>query len=268
MFAGACTVALANSNSVARDLKQVVPRLPVAVLYNAIDLHRFSPAGRKLDLDAAAGLAPAAPGTIRVGLVATFARWKGHQVFLEALARVPHEIPVRGYIIGGAIYQTDGSQWSALELQQKARELGLANQVGFTGFLDDTAAAMRSLDILVHASTEPEPFGMVIIEGMACGKALIASQAGGAVELFIPGENALGHAPGDAGALAQKIVQLAQDQALRQRLGNAGRATAERLYHGHRLAKELMAVYRDISDAATEAEPDRVMQPSLPASRE
>ena len=89
--------------------------LRIVPIYNAIDLERFSPAGDRLDLDAKAGLAPPAPGTVRVGLIATFARWKGHKVFLEALARVSPDVPIRGYIIGGPIYQTDGSQWSALE---------------------------------------------------------------------------------------------------------------------------------------------------------
>ena len=89
-----------------------MPGLRIVPIYNAIDLQRFSPAGERMDLDAKAGLPPAAPGTVRVGLIATFAHWKGHKVFLEALARLPEDVPVRGYIIGGPIYQTDGSQWS------------------------------------------------------------------------------------------------------------------------------------------------------------
>lgn len=248
-FRKACSVAIVNSRSVAKDLEQVLPGLRIVPIYNAIDLERFSPQGGRLDLDARAGLAPPAPGTVRVGLIATFARWKGHKVFLEALARVSPDVPIRGYIIGGPIYQTDGSQWSALELQKEAERLGLAGQVGFTGFLEDIPAAMRSLDIVVHASTQPEPFGMVIIEGMACGAAVIASQAGGASEIFSDGEDALGHPPGDAAVLAQQILRLASDQALRRRLGQAGRATAERLYHGTRLANELVALYRKISNA-------------------
>ena len=104
---------------------------------------------------------------------------------------------------------------------------------------------MRGLDIVVHASTQPEPFGMVIIEAMACGKPVIASQAGGAAELF-DGENGLAHSPGDAVMLASQIQRLGGDPELRRRLGGAGRATAERLYTGKRLANELIAVYREI----------------------
>jgi glycosyltransferase involved in cell wall biosynthesis len=277
-FRKACTLAVVNSNSVAEDLARVLPGLRTVPIYNAIDLRRFSPEGKALDLDALAGLPPPAPGTIRVGLIATFARWKGHKVFLEALSRLASEelpqngvrretapdrldgarrtlcasgAPVRGYIIGGPIYQTDGSQWSARELDQEVERLGLAGKVGFTGFLEDTSAALRSLDVVVHASTQPEPFGMVIIEGMACGRAVIASQAGGAAELFVDGENALAHAPGDVAGLARQIGRLSRDARLRVTLGQAGRSTAERFYPGQRLAGELLAVYREVGGNAS-----------------
>jgi glycosyltransferase involved in cell wall biosynthesis len=267
LFGGACTLAITNSRSVAADLNALLPNLNVVTIYNAVDLKRFAPAGNKLDLDQLAGLSPAAQGTVRVGLVATLARWKGHRIFLEALSRVSPGMPIRGYVIGGPIYQTDGSQWSLEELQQEADRLGLAGTVGFTGFVEDAAAAMRSLDIVVHASTDPEPFGMVIIEAMACEKALIASQAGGASELIIDGEDALAHPPGDAEALAEQIRRLAGDLELRQRLGKAGRAKTEGLYHGARLANELLSAYRGLSDHASghvgQVTPGAVMRSSV-----
>jgi glycosyltransferase involved in cell wall biosynthesis len=246
-FRKACSVAIANSKSVAEDLARVMPGLRVVPIYNAIDLQRFSPDGERMDLDAKAGLAPAPPGTVRVGFIGTYAHWKGHKVFLNALARLADDAPVRGYIIGGPIYQTVGSQWTALELMQEAERLGLKGKVGFTGFVEDTPAAMRSLDVIVHASTAPEPFGMVIIEGMACGKAVIVSPTGGAGELCIDGEDALAHAPGDAADLARQIQRLASDEQLRRRLGTAGRAVAVRRFAGDRLARELVTVYRSAS---------------------
>ena len=246
LAAGSCNHAIANSKSVARDLGSALPELPVTTVYNAIDLRRFSPSGARLDLDALSGLAPAVPGTVRVGLVATFAHWKGHDVFLQAIARLANEVPVRGYIVGGPIYQTRGSQWSAEELRKRANELCGTGRLGFTGFVEDSAAVMRSLDVVVHASTQPEPFGMVIIEGMACGRAVIASRSGGAAELFSDGENALGHPAGDFEKLADQIQRLAGDPELRARLGHAGRSTAERHYDSKRLARELRDLYRQV----------------------
>ena len=82
----------------------------------------------------------------------------------------PH-LPVRAYIVGDAVYQTEGSQYSLDELRQRARSLGVADRVGFTGFVHTPEATFRALHIVVHASTEPEPFGLVIAEAMACGRA-------------------------------------------------------------------------------------------------
>ena len=239
-----CTAAIANSRDVARDLGSLMPKLRVHPVYNAVDLARYAPQGDRIDLDRTCGMEPAPVGTVRVGLVGTFARWKGHKVFLEALAQLPREMPVRGYVIGGPIYKTSGSQWTADELREEAARLGLTGRVGFSGLLSDTARAMRALDIVVHASTKPEPFGMVIAEGMACEKAVIASQAGGAAELFSDGLDAVGHPPGDAAALARQIARLVSDDALRRRLGAAGRQTAERLFNRERLTNALLEVYR------------------------
>ncbi|HKR00437.1 MAG TPA: glycosyltransferase [Pyrinomonadaceae bacterium] len=241
-----CSVAIANSRSVAEDVRAVCGRaLTVKTVYNGIDLECFAPTGSALDLDALAGLPPAEPGTVRVGLLATLARWKGHATFLKALALLPPNLPVRGYITTGSLYQTDGSQISLAELKTLITDLGLTTQrVGLTNFIDRPAAAMRALDVVVHASTQPEPFGLVIAEGMACGKAVITSCAGGASELVEDEVNALTHHPGDADELAHHIAKLATDSGLRARLGAAGRVTAERRFNRSRLARELIPIYR------------------------
>jgi glycosyltransferase involved in cell wall biosynthesis len=251
-----CSLALANSNSVGRDAKLACGNtLPVQTVYNGIDLSTFIPCGERLDLDLLARLPTAKPGTIKVGIVATLARWKGHETFLRALSLLAPDLPdrpVRGYIIGDAQYQTEGSQFSLAELKATAERLGLCDisrsiGVGFTGFVPEPAAAMRALDIVVHASTEPEPFGLVIVEAMACGRALIISDAGGAAELVERGVNALAHTPGDAEQLADCIGRLASDPELRSRLGAAGRITAEQRFDRTRLAHELIPIYQTVS---------------------
>jgi glycosyltransferase involved in cell wall biosynthesis len=240
---------VANSRSVAEDVRQVLgARLPVSTIYNAVDLRRFSPDGSRLDLDALSGLCPAPEGTVRIGLVSTFGRWKGHHVFFDALSRIPIGAGVRGYIIGAPIYDTSGSQFSVAELREAAHARGFADRVGFTGFLSDIPAAMRALDVVLHASTEPEPFGMVLAEAMACGRALVASRAGGAVELFTEGVDAVGHTPGDAADLARVLVVLASDPVRRARLGVAARARAEQQFDHRRLAASLVPLYRSLKE--------------------
>jgi glycosyltransferase involved in cell wall biosynthesis len=251
-----CSVAIANSESVLRDLRNVCgEQLDGLCIYNAVDLKRYAPDGGKTDLDSLSGLPPAVPGTVRIGLVATLARWKGHAVFLRALSRLSPDLPIRAYVIGGPIYQTEGSQYTVEELRTLARELGIADRTGFTSFVQDSASAMRALDIVVHASTEPEPFGRVIAEAMACGRPVISSACGGSRELMTEGYNALAHPPGDEATLAEKIEQLVRDPELRMRIGRGGRATAERRFNISRLAAELLPVYRRVLVQSTAGGP-------------
>ncbi|HKY05695.1 MAG TPA: glycosyltransferase family 4 protein [Blastocatellia bacterium] len=263
--AGSCFAAITNSKSVAEDLRMTLGAgLKIHTVYNAVDLDSFSPAGPRLDLDRLAGLARSEDETIRVGLVATFGRWKGHTVFLKALSLLPASLNVRGYVIGGPLYQTDNSQCSLEELRGVARDLGLSDRVGFTGYVEETSSAVRALDIVAHASTEPEPFGMVIAEAMACGRAVIISEAGGASELIERGVNALGHRPGDAPGLAACIKQLALDPDLCARVGRAGRRTAERRFDRARLADELIPIY---NRAAQSVVGQRLLQPDAALTR-
>jgi glycosyltransferase involved in cell wall biosynthesis len=248
-YAKQCSAAVANSRSTALDTTSTCgPDLKVYRVYNGVDLERFSPHGPKVNLDELAGLPPAAPGTLRIGIVATLALWKGHEVFLRALSRLPESLPLRGYIIGDAVYQTDGSQHKMGDLRAMAARLALGDRVGFTGFLMDSAAAMRTLDIVVHASTQPEPFGLVIAEGMACGRAVIASEAGGAAEIIALGNGVMGHPPGDIAALAKCIERLALNPDLRASMGQEARGTAERFFNRERLASELIPIYREAAE--------------------
>jgi glycosyltransferase involved in cell wall biosynthesis len=240
-----CRAAVCNSLSVCRDLESVCgPQLPVFCLYNGIDLGRYTTEGEKTDLDGLAGLEPAGPEVVRVGLVATLARWKGHEVFLHAIAQLPADLACRAYVIGGSIYQTEGSQYNLQELRELARTLNIAGKVGFTGFVRESAQVIRALDIVVHASTQPEPFGRLIAEAMACGKPVITSGTGGAAELVTHRQNALVHVSGDSATLAERIAELTRDPQLRLELGRAGRATAESRFDRSRLVAQLLPIYR------------------------
>ena len=241
------TRAIAVSHAVANDAAGVITDLPIDVITNAIDLTRFSPGdGNPAELDRLAGLSPP-EGVVRVGLVATYARWKGHDLFLRAAGRAIQTdpgLPVRFYIIGGPIYHTAGSQWTLDELRTRAKDLGIAAKVGFVPFLDDPVPVYRALDVVVHASTRPEPFGLTIAEAMACGRAVLISKAGGAAELFKDGDDAIGLPPGDEDALARAITQLVHDDDRREQLGRNARAAAEQRFDDSHFGQRLVDVYQ------------------------
>jgi glycosyltransferase involved in cell wall biosynthesis len=241
--AGGVCGAVAVSEAVARDARPLLDNVPIEVILNAVDIERFAPGvGDGPALDRLAGL-PAANRLLRIGLVATYARWKGQEVFLDAVTKLPADLPARCYIIGGPIYQTAGSQFTEAQLRQAIAARGLERRVGLIGFQTDTPAIYRALDIVVHASTRPEPFGLTIAEAMACGRPVIVAAAGGAAELFTEGRDALGVAPGDAASLAAAMGRLAEDVNFRQHMSAAARQTALTRFSRDRLGPQLLAAY-------------------------
>lgn len=233
---------VAVSENVAEDLKSIIRDRSVTVIHNSVDLDQFSPRGRTADLDKLCGLRIAGPGTVRVGLIATMAWWKGHRIFLEAIGKLDPRLAVRAYFIGGEIYRTKSHQESIADLKSYAEELGIARRVGFAGFIADPAEAIRGLDIAVHCSTRPEPFGRVIIEAMACGKPVISSGLGGAAEILSCGDFSRRY-DGTAAGLAQAISSLATDPAERTRLGTNGLKVARASFARDGLAVQLISVY-------------------------
>jgi len=241
-------LAIAISEAVAADARALLP-LRVVTLLNAIDTSHFAPGVvTPLDLDQAAGLSPAPNPVTRVGLVATYAWWKGHEVFLRAASHLSG-LPIRFYIIGGALYSTAGSQRTLAELRALISELGLTRTTGLVPFQSDPRSAYLALDVVVHASTAPEPFGRTIAEAMSCGRAVIASAAGGAGEQIADGRTGLLVPPNDPEALAQRIGSLHESPERRASLGSAARASAVSLLDSSRLGPATLAWYHEICQA-------------------
>jgi glycosyltransferase involved in cell wall biosynthesis len=244
--------AICNSDAVADDARAVLPGMRIERVYNAVDVDAFSP-GPADDglLDELAGVSAAPAGTVRVGMVATYARWKGQDVFLDAAARIlarGGEPAIRFYIVGGPIYERDASQFSEAELRAAARRHGLGSRIAFVPFQDDLPRVYRALDVVVHAATRREPFGRTIVEAMACGRAAIVVRGGGSVELFTDGVDALGCVPSNADSLADAVRRLVESPTLRARIGSAARASAASRFSRDRLAREVMSVYRRVLD--------------------
>jgi glycosyltransferase involved in cell wall biosynthesis len=236
-----------NSRAVERDALELAPGLTTRVVYNGIDLEDFRPGPTdRAGLAELAGLpAPPAEACI-VGLVATYAWWKGHRTFLNAAARLRAAEPdraLRFYVVGGPIYGRSSSELAQSDLKRWIRELGLDGHVGLVPFQTDAAAVYRGLDVVVHASDRPEPFGRTIAEGMASGRPVVVARAGGAVELFREGESALGHEPGNADDLAGALRRLVRDAPLREHLSRGARAEAEARFDRRRLGRDLHDAY-------------------------
>lgn len=162
---------------------------------------------------------------LRIGMVGRIAPWKGQHVFLEAFARAFPDGEAEAVVVGAPLFGADEVEYER-ELRALARERGIDRRVDFAGFREDVAAELAGLDVLVHASTVPEPFGLVVAEGMAAGLAVVAANAGGPAEVVEHDVNGLVFQPGNSDELAAALRRLAADAELRTRLGGAARERA------------------------------------------
>ncbi len=181
---------------------------------------------------------------LRVGIVGRLARWKGQHIFLDAAAR----IIAAGYntefvIIGSALFGEDAYEQS---LHRQAKALGISHRVRFHGFTSDVAGELGKLDLLVHASTSGEPFGQVILEGMAAGLPVIATRGGGVPEIVSHGDNGLLTQMGDAGDLASALLTLLEDPPYAMRLGCNGYQHVREHFRASRGAREILNVYETL----------------------
>ena len=161
------------------------------------------------------------PGRTVFGIVGRLAAWKGQDVFLRAFAHAFPDSDQRAVVIGSAVFGGEDERYAA-GLVDLVGELGIDDRVEFRGFRGDVAAELARLDVLVHASTLPEPFGQVVVEGMACGLAVVASADGGPLETITHGVDGELFPPGDIDRLAELLRKLDGDPELRSRLGAAG----------------------------------------------
>lgn len=160
-------------------------------------------------------------GTHRlIGVFGRLSAWKGQAIFIDAIARLPDVI---GVIVGGALF---GEEAYAAELSRKVETLGLGSRIRFLGFRNDIPALMRSMDIIVHSSIAPEPFGRVVVEGMLAGKPVIASAAGGVLEIIENGKTGWLVEPGNAEALAETLRTVLENPIESTKIAVAGQAHA------------------------------------------
>ncbi|WP_040864208.1 glycosyltransferase family 4 protein [Nocardia exalbida] len=197
-----CRGLLANSHGTRATLPV---RIPAVVAYPGVALPATPPPPRTR-----------AAAEAVVVVVGRLSPWKGQDVFLRALAAVPTR-PAAVYLVGGTFFD---EQPFRRYLEQLADELGLA--VTFTGHVDDPDRYLAEADVLVHCSVLPEPFGQVVVEGMAAGCAVIATAPGGPAEIIADGRTGRLVPAGDEAALTAALTELLGDPAARARIAAAG----------------------------------------------
>lgn len=215
---------LAASSAIAKSL----PSLSPSVLYDGFDESVFFP---KKDgtWKKSLGLSDETP---LLGIVGILTPWKGQKIFIEAAARIASRFPQAHFaVIGDRIYDTQADDGYADELHRRVREVGLTSRFHFTGFQKETSPIYNSLTWLVHASTQPEPFGRVVVESLLCKTPVIASRGGGVLEIVTDGVSGLLHTPGDVDDLTKTLEKaLTLSSVEREKMAVSGYDFCKRSY--------------------------------------
>ncbi|HEX7518397.1 MAG TPA: glycosyltransferase family 4 protein [Chthoniobacterales bacterium] len=170
-------------------------------------------------------------GSRTLGVFGRITRWKGQEVILRALADIPLLVAVFVGVEEDAVYGN--------ELRLLAREVGVADRVHFLGFREDVPQLIRLVDCIVHVSTDPEPFGRVVVEGMLARRPVIATDAGGVPEIIEHGVSGILVTPGSSAELAEAILRILSDPVEAERMAASGQARALALFGEARMLREI-----------------------------
>ncbi len=214
---GPCDLYLANSRASLSAIERLRPGNPAQLMYPGVPQRTVGAAAigsRRSELRAS-------PGDVLFGVFGRLQHWKGQDIFLKAAMQVAREIPrSRFVIVGGSVFGLEPD--FRTDLGRTIERNGLSERIVMTGFRTDVAELMAACDVVCHTSRAPEPFGMVIVEAMMQGRAVVATRGGGPEEIIQDGETGLLVRPEEVDDLARAMRRLALDADLRRALGEGG----------------------------------------------
>ncbi|MCY0389805.1 glycosyltransferase family 4 protein [Robbsia sp. Bb-Pol-6] len=200
------THVIANSQASAKALQDLAGLPPdrISVIYNGIDAGPFD-AAAKIPVAVLRRRYGLPTEAFLVGAFSRLAKWKGQHVLLEAIANKPG---VHAVLVGAALFGED--EYEA-QLREQVKTLGIEDRVHFLGFQSDIPGLMRAMDIVAHTSIASEPFGRVIVEAMLARRPIIATAAGGALEIITDQVDGSFVEPGNVRDLSSKIDMLREN---------------------------------------------------------
>lgn len=213
-------------------LREGVPANAVHTVHNGIPLDRYQRDARR-PLRAQLQVTDGEP---LFGIVGRLTPWKGQDILLRVAAQWARSgRPGRFAIIGGAFNEDAPFE---VHLREYVQHHGLAARVHFVPFQPDIASAISSLDVLVHASTKPEPFGRVLIEAMALGVPVVAARGGGVPEIVTDGVDGILVQPGDVAGIVHALDRLVANAETRIALASAGLRTVRERFSMERVFED------------------------------
>jgi glycosyltransferase involved in cell wall biosynthesis len=207
----------------------------ISVIYNSVDLLRFSPKRNPRAQEEARHKWCLPTEALLVGGVGRLHYQKNFELFLEVAAGVCARLPQALFVIAG-----EGPEWTALV--EISRKLGIASRVRFLGFVKDMPEFYQGIDLLLLTS-HFEGTPLTVLEAMAMGNPVVVSQVDGAKEVLEDGQGGILVPPGNKDAFTKEVYRLLRDRSLRQRLSQAGQEKIRRHFSAEAMVRQVEALY-------------------------
>lgn len=232
--------------AISRDVEQSLldagaPRDKVSLIHDAVDIERFARPVDRRAMRRDLGIPSEAKA---FGFFGRMVEWKGVEEFMSATIEVLQREPRAHALVVGD--QSDGDPSYFHQVQRRAEESAVGDRIVFTGYRDDVPAIMQTLDLVVHTSVRPEPFGLVIAEAMAAGTAVVAADRGGPRDIVVEGETGCLVDPRDRKALVRTILRIIRDPRLAAEMGRQGQRRAREHFSIERHARRVAEVYEQV----------------------
>lgn len=230
--------------TVSQEVKEVliqsgrIPPEEIVVIYGGVDLSRFDWRLKSPSLLQDLGIKP---GSTIIGMIGNLREWKGHRFFLQAVKEILPSYPDIVCLIIGSDGGRDGKA-----VKKCASDLGIEQQVIFTGFRKDIPELLSLMTFTVNAATAGEGLTGALRESLAMKKPAIATAVGGNREIILPGKTGFLVPPRNPAALAEAMLSLLADPKKGELMGEAGyRLVTEKLSYQMRIEK-MEALYQEL----------------------
>lgn len=220
-------VIIANSKASGKALK--VPESKIRVVYNAVEDRETVSVPHK---------------NITVGMAGRINRWKGQKLLVDAAEIVNQKYPDTIYKIAGDVYT--GEEFIKEDLVEYIEQKGLTKSVELLGQVNNMAEFYGGLDIFVLPSTQPEPFGLVVIEAMDFGLPVIATKHGGPVEIIDEGMDGFLVDWENATEMADRIIELIESPDKREQMGINGQKKKKEHFSVPAMVSNIERVFEEL----------------------
>ncbi|MEZ4682174.1 MAG: glycosyltransferase family 4 protein [Caldilineaceae bacterium] len=229
------------------DSLEIKHKKNVHVIYNGVDFSQFDtikPGKFRSELCLA-------PDTLLIVSIGQLIPLKGHDLLIKAFSKVVQQRNIHLVIVGGEIakigHGSSNETSYPLRLKQMVSDLGLLDSVTFTGFRSDIPQILTDADLYVHASTSPEGFGRVLVEAMAAGKAVIAPNWGGSVEIVDPEVNGFLFDPCNLEDLVNRLSYCIQHHETLHLVGETGKRSVLPKFSSHLHIANVQKIYHQMT---------------------